>query len=168
MTSSASSTGCGPSKTPVTGNPPLSKNAVASGPYLSDPIEGLSKAMNDQPQGSKTSKTSPNRTSSESSWLLAHPRNSFVLSENVTDGNRDSQQSTKAGTVNEGDNEYDNDSETIGPISKKHSSSRSSHTNAYTDCGRHSNDWLFKPMAKTAKTTVTKTVNTVFGTKEQK
>lgn len=116
------------------------------------------------------SKTSPNRTSSASSQPVAHSRNSFVISESVTDadGSRDSQQSTKAGTANEGGNGDDNDSETIGDISKRHSSSRPSHTNAFTDGGRHSNDWLLKPMAKTAKTAVSKAVNKIFGTKEQK
>jgi hypothetical protein len=160
MTSSVSSTGSGPSKTPVAGNPPMF-NTVASGSYLSDFVEGSSKATNNQPQGSKTSKTSHNRTFSESSLLLARSRSSsFGLSENVADGNRDSQQSTKAGTANEDDNESDNDTETIGPISKRQSNSRSSHTNVYTECGRHSNDWLFKPLAKTVKTIV--------GTKEEK
>ncbi|KAF4637829.1 hypothetical protein G7Y89_g245 [Cudoniella acicularis] len=172
MTSSASSTG---SKTPVKGNPPMSKDTGASGSYPSGPIEGSSKETNDQPQGSKTPKTSHNRTSSESSRLLAYSHiSSFGLSENVADGNRDSQQSTKAGTANEDDNEYDkdnesdNDNETIRPILKRHSSSHPSLTNVYTDCGRHSGDWLFKPLAKTAKTTATKTVKTIFGTKEQK
>jgi len=145
----------------------MSKNTFASGSYSSDPIEGSSKATNEQPQGSKMSMTSPNRTSSESSRPLAPSRSSFGFSENLADRNRDSQQSTKAGTGSEVDNKYDNDSETIGPISKRHSNSSSSHANAYNDCGRHSNDWLFKPIAKTAKTTVTKTVK-MFGTKEQK
>ena len=147
----------------------MSKNTFASGSYSSDPIEGSSKAMSDQPKGPKTSKTSHDRTSSISSPLLAHSRSSSCgLTENVADGNRDSQQSTKAGTANEDDNKYDNDNEsdndhgneTISAISKRHSSSRSSHTNMYTDGGRHSNDWLFKPLAKKVKT--------IFGGKEQK
>ena len=146
----------------------MSKNTFASGSYSSDPIEGSSKATNEQPQGSKMSMTSPNRTSSESSRPLAPSRSSFGFSENLADRNRDSQQSTKAGTANEDDNKYDNDNEsdndhgneTISAISKRHSSSRSSHTNMYTDGGRHSNDWLFKPLAKKVKT--------IFGGKEQK
>ncbi|KAF8859238.1 hypothetical protein BDZ45DRAFT_689346 [Acephala macrosclerotiorum] len=153
----------------------MSQNTVASGSYSSDPIEGSRKATNDQPQGSESSKTPRNRTSSESSWLLAHSRrSSFGLSENVADRNHDSQQSTKAGTANEDDNEYDNDNksdsdnETTGPISKRHSSSRSRNTNVYTHCGRHSDEWLFKPLAKTGKTTVTKTAKKIFGTKEEK
>jgi hypothetical protein len=145
----------------------MSKNAVAAGSSSSDPIEGLSKATNDRPQGSKTSKTSHSRTSSNSLPLLALSRSSSCgLSEHITDGNRDSQQSTKAGTANEDDNKYDNDNdngndndnETIRAIAKRHSSSHSSHTNMHTDGGRHSNDWLFKPLAKKVKT--------IFGGKE--
>jgi len=126
-------------------------------------MEGSGRATNDRPHGSKTSKTSHNRTSSNSSPLLAHSRSSSCgASESVADGNRDSQQSTKAGSANEDDNKYDkdNDNETIRAISKRHSSSRSSHTNMYNDGGRHSNDWLIKPLAKKVKT--------IFGGKEQK
>jgi hypothetical protein len=140
----------------------MSKNTVSSGSSSYDPIEGSSKATNDQTNSSESIKTSRNRTHSESSRLLAHSRSSsFGVSENVADENRDSQYSTKASASNEGANEYDN--EGIRPVSTRHSSSRSGHTSTYADCGRHSDDWLFKPMAKGVKTTV----KTIFGTKEQ-
>jgi hypothetical protein len=150
----------------------MSKNTVASGFYASDPIEGSSGATNDQTQGSKSPKTSHNQEPTEQ--LSAHSRSSsFGFSQNVADGNRDSQQSTKAGTVDGNDSQYandnksDNDSETIRPISK-HSTSHSRHTNMYTDGGKHSGEWLFKPMAKGVKTTVSKTVKTIFKPKEEK
>lgn len=76
MTLSASSTDSGPSKTPVTGNLPMSKNIVASDSYSSDAIEGSSKATNDLPQGSTMFKTSQIQTSSETLWLLAHSHSS--------------------------------------------------------------------------------------------
>jgi hypothetical protein len=147
----------------------MSKNTVSSDSSSSDPIEGSSRAENDQSQCSDSTKTSRNRSYSESSRLLANSRSSsFALSENAANENRDSQQSMKTGTTNEGSNEYDNDNEKTRPVSTRHSSSRSNQSNTYTDCGRHSDDWLFKPMAKGVKTTVNKTVKTIFGSKESK
>lgn len=147
----------------------MSQNTVSSGSSSSNPIEGSSQATNDESQCSDSTKTSPDRTHSESSRLLAHSRSSsFGLSENVAGETRDSEQSTKAGTTNEVDNEANIDNERIKPVSTRHSSSRSSQSNTYTDCGRHSDDWLFKPMAKGVKTTVNKTVKAVFEAKEQK
>jgi type IV secretory pathway VirB10-like protein len=46
------------------------------------------------------------------------------------------------------DDEYDEDQQ--AKLTKRFSSS-SSHTNLHTECGRHSDDWIFKPLAKAVR-----------------
>ena len=67
-----------------------------------------------------------------------------------TDGGRDREKSKGEGEGEDEDNDEENyedsDEEKVQPtITKRHSSR--SHTNVYTECGRHSDSWLFEPVS---------------------
>lgn len=94
-----------------------------------------------------------NRQSSKSSR-----RSSAGVSNQVAGGNRDAKQSATAGAPDGEDNEYDD--ETIKPVSKRNSSHSHKNVNVHTECGRHSDDWLFAPL--------TDTVRSLLGKKERK
>jgi hypothetical protein len=73
-------------------------------------------------------------------------------------GNRDAKQSPTVGAPDGEGDEYND--ETIKPISKRNSTHSHKNLNVHTECGRHSDDWLFGPLAETVKS--------LLGTKERK
>lgn len=122
---------------------------------------------------SKSSKETPDRAQmsqrSQSDSATSGLTRSFSASHAPSSSARERRPSKEslgdmADDDNNDDESFEDEEQEADPkptITKRHSSS--SHTNLYTECGRHGDDWLFGGI-----TDAVKSVKTVFGKSEKK
>lgn len=114
--------------------------------------EGASKSSKEQTEGAQLSVRSQNDPATSNaisrSFSESHSSPSDAADE-VATAKQLSSQSLKPDTTGDNEEEYMSEEDQRPTITKRHSSQN--HMNVYTECGRHGDEWLTKPIVQAVK-----------------